>query len=125
MSNEFLWILMGVMSWLRLIILSSVYILGIIVCSKKSKDNTLFKKGMWFFILNLIATVYGYINNFAITPYIISNRSVLGGLSSGNNIPPLITILSFPTFVINVIAYIILIRGFYIRHKQIEFNDNN
>ncbi|MGF7056443.1 hypothetical protein [Brassicibacter mesophilus] len=125
MTNSFLWILMGVMSWLRLIILPIVDILGIIVCSKKSRDNILFKKGIWFFILNLIATVYGYINNFAITPYIINNRNALGFLSSGNNFPPIISILSFPTFVINVIAYIILIRGFYIRHKQIESKDNN
>jgi hypothetical protein len=95
------------MSIATALLLTLLYIAGIIICLGKLESGIVFKCGLWFFSLRIAATILDAIRNFVVLPIILRERV------PGSRINLLIQLANIPSILLGIAAYIILVYGFF------------
>lgn len=83
-------------------------IIGAIICYivKSQNENTLYKYGFWAFVLFFVSRLIGLVQPFMLFPE-IGPDMVLGGMHL------LITALNLSRELLGIVAFLILVVGFY------------
>lgn len=88
-------------------------IAGVLICSRKIKEDIIFKYGLWYFSIGLSLQILNFVNVHLLIPTI---TKIPDSYALINNI--IIPVINKATQLLGYSAYIILVLGFYMSHKK-------